>query len=334
MIRLHLHIGQPKTGSSSIQRVMKKNHKLLIKNGYLYDAPRVNHQNIIQKIAKSSNSAVEFKQFIDNKIKVANKLRCNHIVISSESLFFMHDKKINTMMKQFKVQVSVYAYLRRQDMYMESAWKQWHFKNLSYKNFDDYVNSFKVPNYYFHLHKWGRHVDSEDINVIAFEKRNFPEGLEKHFLQTLGIDDVEAFDFSIEDDGWGENKGLSGEGLELAFQARELAENNIHNHSIQFFINKYFSDFQKEHFTSYNLLSLQQRKEIIKRHDATNRKIANKYLNSDKPLFLDPIKSGQLKQSITPEAITKALMTIGMRQDKMIEQLHKEIREIKKTISG
>ena len=80
------------------------------------------------------------------------------------------------------------------------------------------------------------------------------------------------------------------------------------------------------------MLPALRREKIMQEHEHINNKIASDYLDSNEQLFQDPIKSGQLKQGITPEVITKALMTIGMKQDKMIEQLFKELRELKKSI--
>lgn len=334
-MKIHMHVGQPKTGSSTIQRFLKNNRDVLIKKGYLYKLPnsynQVSHQNILQKIVNSENPEKNFKEFIDGQIEKAREEKCDNIIISSESLFFMPLEKLEKLFSLYKDQLKIYVYLRRQDIFLESAWKQWHFKNLEYKDFDDYVKKYKIPDYYKNLKKWSLIVGRGSINVFAFEKRNFPNGLESHFLQSIGVmSNLDDFNYTIKDDGWGENNGLSAKGLELAFKVRELAENDIHNHSIQFFINRHFKTMQKGHFVNYNILSFEKRTKILQEHREINEKIRQEYLQGDHELFKDSIELDKDKQDVDKlnfEKIFIELFRVGIKQDKLIAQLQYELKK-------
>lgn len=335
MIKIHMHIGQPKTGSSSIQRFLSCNKNALQKKGYLYEAGNgVNHRHFFQSIFASRDPKTSYNSFMNDQFKIAKERNCEHIIISHEGLFFLQDEKLEYFPKQFKDQTQLYVFLRRQDLYLESAWKQWHFKNLDYKNFEDYVARFKIPNYFTHLKKWSKLVETDSMFVTPFEKQKFPNGIEIYFLNSIGITDTETMDFNISDDGWGANKGLTAEGLAIAFLVREISKNDIHDHSIQYFINKHFSNLQKEHFTGYELLSFSQRQEILSRHESINQNIADIFMHKNTPLFESDIEtSSSVPQNdliIDYEVYVKELMRIGIEQDTLIKELKSKIKKNKK----
>ncbi len=326
MIKIHFHLGQPKTGSSSIQRVLKKNSLALREQGYLYNPSGIDHQKVFHEIKNHD----DMKHFIENQIALAKEYNCDNIIISYEDLFFKKEKLLNQWFDGISDNFYAYVYLRRQDLYLESAWKQWHFKDLRFNSFDDYVEKYKIENYYEHLQKWTKYIRKDQIKIIPFEKRNMEDGLVPGFLSAIGLENTESFNYKVDDDGWGENKGLTSEGLELAFLVRELADNNIHDHSIQHFIHQYFQDFEKEHFQNYGLIPYQKRIQIIKEYDSVNDKISKEFLGSNQKLFKDSVDiSSSNSSDISVERVLKALMTIGIKQNRKIEKLAEEIRQMK-----
>ncbi len=331
MIKIHFHLGQPKTGSSTIQRILKKNTTELVKKGYLYAPQGIDHQNTLYEI----KSREDFEKFINDQKEKAKNLNCDNIIISDEALFFKNENILLEWFKGIHENYHAYIYLKRQDTYLESSWKQWYFKDLSYRDFEDFLNKYKVKNYYYHLQKWLKFIKQGNMHIKAFEKRNLEGGLERNFLHWIGIEDIDGFDFTLnKNDIWGDNKGLTNEGLQLAFEVRELAHNNIHDHTIQNFIGQYFSDFQKEHFKSYGLISAKKRLELIQKYNFINDRISKELLNNDNKLFQDSIdvENNLQKDDITLKRVIKALMTIGVRQDTMIKQLTVDIRKIKESI--
>ncbi len=329
MIKFHFHLGQPKTGSSSIQRVLKNNIEELKKQGYLYSTNGIDHQDTLLKIKKRE----EFKTFIENQINEAIRFNCKNIIISDEALFFKNNDILSEWLESIDENYYAYIYLKRQDIYLESSWKQWHFKNQNYIDFNDYLKKYKVENYFYHLSKWMNYIKKENMQIIAFEQRNFKNGLVENFFQMLGIKNLKNFNFNVQDDGWGENKGLTDEGLKFAFEVREFADNNIHNHTIQNFMSKYFISFQKEHFENYKLISYKKRIQLIKENDIINDKISKEVLNVKDKLFQDSIDINQdISTDIASDRIIKVLMTIGIKQDIMIKDMGEEIKKIKQFI--
>jgi|GEM_PF-6672193 len=331
MIKIHFHIGQPKTGSSSIQRMLKNNVEELKKQGYLYAPNGVDHQKIFHELRDRD----DFRAFLDEQKEQAEKNGCSNVIISYEDLFFKKRELLNNWFDGVHEEYYAYVYLRRQDLYLESAWKQWHFKDLRYKDFNDYLEKFKVEDYYAHLKKWETYVRKEHMTVVPFEKRNLEDGLLKSFLRMIGIKELTGFDFVIQDDGWGENKGLTEEGLELAFAVRGLARNNIHDHTIQHFINRYFKDFQKEHFANYSLIDADVRDRIIREYAPVNERIAREFLGSSDRLFQDAVPSSSSRSPMMDiNRLTTALLTIGIQQDTAINLLKEEVRQLKEQLSS
>lgn len=333
MIKIHFHLGQPKTGSSTIQRILKKNTHELAKKGYLYAPKGIDHQDTLYTI----KSREDFRTFINDQIKKAKDLNCHNIIISDEALFFKDEDILLEWLEDIHENYYAYVYLKRQDTYLESSWKQWYFKDLSYRDFDDFLDKYEVKNYYYHLKKWLKFIKSENMHIKAFEKRNLEGGLERNFLHWIGIEDIDGFDFTIDDnDTWGENKGLTKEGLELAFEVRELAHNKMHDHKIQNFIGRYFSDMEKEHFKGYNLIPHEKRLVMIDEFNIINDRISKEIMGNDEKLFQDSIKMDKnlASEKITTKRIINALMTIGVQQDKMLRDMAEDIRQLKSNITS
>lgn len=343
MIKIILHIGQHKTGSSSIQLFLSRNTKVLQSQGYLYNTlnqgiksttqDQYSHILIMRAMFNQQNKAFLFK-YLDKQISLCEQENLHTLILSSEEMFLHYSEehiKSLTDYLQSKAVVEVVCYLKRQDLFYESSWKQWHYKNLKFKHFIDYVQKVPPLNYYTMLSRWKNHVTR--MSVIPFEKKNFSNGLERHFLETIGINDYKLFNFDYikEDDTWGANKGFTQEAMNIAYLCRDFSNNDIGDFRVQDFIQKYLSNmFEKEHFSSYDLFTHEQRMQLYKHLESSNQKVASEFLNTDMPLFETPkkLKDNTNANTIQLSTVIRAMMMIGIEQDKQLSSLTERLEKL------
>lgn len=343
MIKIILHIGQHKTGSSSIQLFLSRNAQILESQGYLYDTSGkgIESKNqdqyshiLIMRTMLDPRSRPFFFKYIDEQISQCEKKNLHTLILSSEELFLHYSEEHVQLLNEYlksKAEMEVVCYLKRQDLFYESSWKQWHYKNLKFKNFIDYVQKVPPLNYYNILSRWKKHI--KHLTVTPFEKKYFPEGLERHFLKSIGISNYELFNFDYikEDDTWGANKGFTQEAMNIAYLCRDFSKNDIGDFCVQDFIQKYLSKmFEKEHFSSYDLFTYEQRVQLYKHVEISNQKVASEFLNTNALLFEAPKKTenNPNANAIQFQTVIRAMMMIGIEQDKQLVSLTKRLEKL------
>lgn len=124
---IYLHIGLPKTGTTTIQAGLLKNRKKLRDNGFLYPESAsqifghhelvhiVNDQNEInhKKINELKQEIISFKEEEPE----------GHIIISSEAIVSLRERvsELISILEEID-QVTCMVYLRRQDNFLRSFW--------------------------------------------------------------------------------------------------------------------------------------------------------------------------------------------------------------------
>jgi len=232
-----VHTGQPKTGSSTIQRFLYHNQNVLESMGYYYhifnediqDDPQrglfwgassdpYSHSDLILEL---ETNLFKVKTYIEKLKANATAKKLHTIIISSELLSsFLTQEQIKVFLDILDSPVTAIAYIKRPDLYVESMWQQRYF--LNYNSFNEYLEERSSPDLYEKFFYWKNNVDQ--FILTPFEKRYFQEGLEKHFLKSIGIeDDIEFnFDYVSDEDDWGQNKGLLPEALNFVMLNRDL----------------------------------------------------------------------------------------------------------------
>ena len=148
-MRLILHPGHSKCGSSSIQSFIYSNIEQL-KALKIY-VPDANFRFLFEAEAKKSlfkwnSPLVYFREFINDRedifsleerlqtiLKNAHQSDCESILISSENLVNLHKKsgacrKIHKVLSSYFSNVTIIYYIRRQDDFLISSWQQWRHK--------------------------------------------------------------------------------------------------------------------------------------------------------------------------------------------------------------
>lgn len=274
---IYLHLGWPKAGTSFIQGILydEANRDALASNGYLplngfYDKRSMKELEQV-RTSTAESLGKQFKERIEGIDKDVS------IIYSQESLAVLdleEIKKLNEALRPY--QVKVIFYLRRQDGYCESSWKQWLIKKYSFDEyFEEYLNN--PVKYGMRLGYWAEVIGPENVIVKRYGKQYLQEGLAHDFFESLGVPlDQLAIKEEVS------NRGFDRNVLELIYKSRAHL-NNIHDHRL----NKVFSSYANDTgpYTDYQLLSPEQRRKIFKLHEEENHSIAKRYLGSSDPLF-------------------------------------------------
>lgn len=147
-MRLILHIGAGKTGTSSIQTTLRKNQELLNKQGFKFLGLMCEFAYKKEYIwQKSSQSQVFHKldikeaitqtlDILENEFNEAKKRDINSLIWSNES-FFDQNQTIIEIAKELKnrnIEIEIIAYIREYNSWIQSAYFQWGIKHKTYKN--------------------------------------------------------------------------------------------------------------------------------------------------------------------------------------------------------
>lgn len=345
-----LHIGQPKTGTSSIQRFLHHNKKALETLGYCYHTydeqiETTQQGSILSKkgfdfynhsdqLLKLFTQPQQVKESIEKLVQRAIDRKLHTLIISSELLFdgVFQQKHIEALVQMINRPITAVVFLKRPDLYIESMWQQWYFKDFD--NFSSYLEQKNFPVYYPQIAFWKKMVAK--LSIVPFEKKYFVEGLEKCFLKNIGITCHERFDFDYvsDTDIWGQNEGLTSEALSLIMLNKDI----ITKYNDEFILHKFLkynlsSLFKKQHGETYNFLTYEQRINILKKHELSLKKIALEFFNSPGDLFTSPKPySGTSTNQVTNTTIIRALMQIGVKQERDIQQLTSRIERLEKTL--
>ena len=177
MATLYIHIGTPKTGSTSIQNFLKMNEQALEQSIYQKGF------DIIQQYAKNAEK----------------------LVITEESIWirqyrrkdFWHNVKKDA--KEAGCDIKVIVYIRRQDLYAQALWNQ----SVKYvpirvprmgKTFSEFLKSKafedRHADYYQTLSEIAQCIGKENIIVRVFEKEMFIRskcGIYEDFMNAIGL---------------------------------------------------------------------------------------------------------------------------------------------------
>ena len=324
-MRIVLHIGTFKTGSTALQHHLAKNAMFLFERGYYYgdyfDITKA-HSNIAYGLLKDAlikyglydefRSHPRFVNAAENPIDVIerllNKADGRDILISSEALYAdsfrtliglnadkrlrAFDKRINTFIRErlfhilsaYTDDIKVLCYLRRQDLWIESQYKQvykepW-YTGPEPTDFYSFIESDPVHlDYYKELKEWGEVFGNKNIDIKVYEKQLLTYGLLRDFYENILF--IQDFEFTEDVDLSESNVGLNPLIVEymreLGIVDRRVAK------LLSIDIRRNITTTQLGFFTS------KERQQFLEQHQESNDSIAKVFLGKEK-LFVDDYK--------------------------------------------
>lgn len=216
-MKLVLHIGFHKTGTSAIQAYCKKNRELLASHGYLY--PETGTSEIKHPSTPSSESGHRSMSHLfasPTNLKSKNTLNAileeadsygdiGTVIISSETFSAPKVKissaALKTLGSKFS-DIKVFLYLRRQDAWAETFYKEvlcWSGRKEK-RNFQTFNDEFLGSwiNYKTRIEQWESKFGKENIIIKSYDDREH-KNIIIDFFKSIGFDGIESFDFPQSD---------------------------------------------------------------------------------------------------------------------------------------
>ncbi|RME57092.1 hypothetical protein D6779_09440 [Candidatus Parcubacteria bacterium] len=291
---LYLHIGMGKTGTTALQNFFWPNRALLVE--YDIDYPDLGvqsgaHHLLSPHIPPFLKDHWNFRPVRSWAPVLANSAACSRVLLSSELIAWAAEEIVMdfcaVLKEYFKPRVVIY--FRRQDNQIMAAYNQQVKAGTQIRNIQDVLeHQFERFDYGKKLSPWVAGLGKEAIIVRPYERQQFYHGDLRHDFMHY-VFNVEVNDrFHIDREN--RNPRLSPAVLEYKRYINNLMDpvsSSKFNEVLQEYsatLNEGHSDIFAEHY----LLSPSQRREILRRCDATNRMIAREFLGrSDGRLFYD-----------------------------------------------
>ena len=306
MKRLILHIGTYKTGSTSLQKFLAENAKLIADQGICYPLFDVRYDNV-----KRSSNAFFLTSYARSKLNVAGVERketdvntaafkglvdeFDTFVLSDERLWRQGANHAETweLLKDYLVglgieDIDIVVYLRRQDQFIESLWNQYVKSKMQLSvPLDEFVNKYsskRVMNYNKCLEALEKAFGHEHMKVRLFNRSALVGGdIRRDFCELVGIDIGPEFTFH-EDDS---NTRLNDNIVEMKLVANQVPSYGQTGNMLYWPAVKVSRLFPDE--GGSQSMTPELRSAILRRYQKGNARIARDFLGRDDgELFAPP----------------------------------------------
>ena len=306
MKTLYIHIGTPKTGTTSIQNFCGLNREKLKEQGVLY--PIMNYHYERKSVNRNgyfltgtikengTRNKEKEKQVFDNELQyIVDCFKENDtILLSDESIWWATSTRRKGLWKDLKkhseqhnYQIKVIVYLRRQDQFMMSRYNQ-RLKTdfvASTQSFDEYFadmnGRFKcVMDYRDRIDNIAKSISKENVIVKRFDRNYFYNGdLNQDFLNILGVKVDDSFQQLKET----ANTGISVQSGEIKRVLNRLKPITMAENNKLLEILNECENVLPESNTS--LMSTDEVKNFMEQFVDSNESIVDEYIGDGKPLF-------------------------------------------------
>ena len=356
MTTVYLHIGTMKTGTSALQSFLDENREVLETQGYCYPKLRLglkrnyflrNANFLIWRSEKEGEEGIaEEKALRDNAFALLEDLakQYDNIILSDE-LIWHHCNYLKNfwpnLVERFQAincEVKVIVYLRRQDLVIQSLWKQFvKLGQRTAKDFMECVNTnvlgFFPLDYYRHLKKIAKYVKKENLIVRVYEKGQFEgemKSIQSDFLKSIHLDWSKEY---LTKDGL-VNDSLEGNYIEIKRLINGIPEyREMDDFMVKPIMRASSYQAKMEAPPKTSLFSYEDQEAFLKSYEESNRKVAAEFLGrKDAPLFFETVQEAPVWK-IEPETMYRDLVIsvseIFCEQEKKIIKLQEEVENLK-----
>ncbi|MEQ9483882.1 sulfotransferase domain-containing protein [Coleofasciculus sp. F4-SAH-05] len=195
MTTIYLHIGTHKTGTTTLQKFLSSNRQKLLEKRVLYPSSPDCHHKLLQNKGKDKPWGLNLDEwkYLIQEIKSENPEK---IVVSSENfcrLYFEDVHKVKDNLSGYNTKIIVY--IRRQDDYFASLYCQAIKTAHHWDRLKKHISDNKTyDNYYQMLEPWKQAFGKENLIIRVYEKEQLSDGLLNDFLKSIHITS-EGLDF-------------------------------------------------------------------------------------------------------------------------------------------
>ena len=184
---IYIHIGFPKTGSTSIHKFFEKNYTALLEEGIFYKAGRCG-KSFLKNKHLLENALKEFDESKKTKMLILNEC----LLLASRNSGFFDKKEIWDLLSTYEIKIILYY--RRSVDFLCSYWQN----GVGNNNYDKSLSTFlenesdnRLKETIGNFYALSKKVEKRNIIVKTFEKEAWKDNnLIKDFLS---IFDIEKF---------------------------------------------------------------------------------------------------------------------------------------------
>ncbi|MDD4456264.1 MAG: hypothetical protein PHC98_01625 [Syntrophotalea acetylenica] len=332
-----LHIGQHKTGTSSIQAFMDANREKLANNGIFFPALGRfgSHHDLI--IADPTTRLPEDAQreAWQRYINEAQASGCKKVVISSEDLAFRATqedvRQIGELLNGHTVTVLIF--IRRNDLLMQS----WYIQKLKWGAFtgtpEELIQQSPMPPLEM-VNRWAEVFGEENIRVVPFERASITPSLNHVFWDLIEEEMDESYVSVDSKDVSPSGERLAAMALLAKMRSSGMLEDSVF-HSILSLVRNAPSDMFPVRKKG-SIFSPELQRKLMKAYEEDYRELAIRYLGREDGVFfqepwvvdeeVNPLLGGI--PSLSPDSVASLLMLMQRDHQRKVDRLKR------KTLSG
>lgn len=315
---LILHIGSPKTGTTSLQQFLFANEDRLREGGINYmraARSHIAHNPLPIAIAQQEDGAL-LRAIVDEYERNPD---ITH-VISSEIMFrIVVARRLHTVLPQeLRNRIKIICYIRRQDHYAEAIYKQRAKNGLVTVDRQAFLRA-QMPklSYSTVIDSYADLIGPEHLAIRPFERQNLAGGdvVQDFAVAMLGLDTLEGFDLPPAK----ANPSLS---VELTEMLGRIAHDRLAN--VRELIRELGQMDDPDLISSRDTFSRADRLAIMRHVADDNEALRRNYLHDTPQLFdLSDLEGADESPALAPEAIARRSHAGALALARAMQKLHR-----------
>lgn len=281
---LWVHLGAPKTGSTSIQRFCRDRHAFLSEHDVRLI--KIGRRGALNGLAIALNNNWQemiqrFSQEIDETVAGATE---TNLVMSSEMLTRVRPEDFRAAIPALEHHpVRFVYYIKRQDKYLESVYKQKVKVGKTVADLDDYIDTFAVPEQSFRymVDRWSEAFPEAEWHIRRIQDGTLYKGdVVDDFMHLFGIKEIPE-DLRPQEPA---NVSPNIDTLELIRQLRLAGSKEV---NLQLINRELSRSPQERAGPSGRLLTAAQARRVMAVFETDNEALRKRFFPKEKRLFDD-----------------------------------------------
>ncbi len=307
---LYVHIGMAKTGTTALQYFLWENRGVLEQKGYCYPSMRLAYPDVATvnetrnghflvndtwvngSMEHDNLDAMMYRAGMDEVVRLFEIY--DNVILSDEGIWVATYKRRASLWEELLAdgerngfQVKIVVYLRRQDQYIASVYKQKLKQRTSYSNretWEEYVSHIpktRQLDYFKKLERIRKVVGMDHMIVCKYDRESFLGGsLYADFLHRIGLEFTDAYEVAQQE----ANKSLLGNTAEMKRIINEIGDFDRDDDRLIRNILYDDSEISKNQVIA-EVFSKEEAESFLRKYDQSNAKVAETYFDDGKPLF-------------------------------------------------